>query len=556
MKDRIKIIPLGGQDETAKNLIVIEINDDIFVVDAGAKYPDRNMHGIDYIIPRCDYLYENKDRVKAYIILKGHDTVFGGLPYIYSKIPAPIYCTDITRIYIEYFLKINKLNIEFDYRIKETSDDFLIAGRRIRFFPTCTNMAHSVGVAISTTEGNITILDDFVIDNNSDKGYLTSSKMLSSVTEEDTLLLMLDSTMSGRAGFSNPNYKLAPLLQRAFKDAPGRIFITLNNLDLYNTEMIFKLGYKTGRKIFPFDEAAKYKYLKITEVYNPGLPKSAFMSLDDINRIPPQNVLVVLPTHGMNIYNKISRLALGQNEDKRLKIYPTDTFIIGIQKTNTNETILTNTIDELYHTDCKIVYFDKKQFIRMHPSQEDLKTMIALFSPKNYMPINGLYSSLLDNAKLAVDMGIGLNHLNVFVLDNGNVLNYTPNGFKIDKEKVNAGDVLVDGKRMGSGDSTVISERNVLGEDGVIILAATVSKTSQKIILGPDIQTRGLVFVKESEALLKEINRVFIATIEDNIKKHFSIDVIEQNVADIVFKTIRRHTLKSPLVIPHIEIVD
>ncbi|HBF68285.1 MAG TPA: hypothetical protein DDW20_03075 [Firmicutes bacterium] len=556
MQDKIKIIPLGGQDETAKNMIVIEINDDIFVIDAGAKYPDKTMHGIDYLIPRFDYLYENKDKVRAYIILRGHDTTFGALPFIYSSVPAPIYCTDITRIFIEYFLLKNKLKVNFDYKIKDTSADFEIAGRRIRFFPTCTNMAHSIGVAISTSEGNVVVMDDFVIDNNSDKGYLTSSKMLSSVTEEDTLLLMLDSSFSDRPGFSNPTYKIVPQLERAFKDAQGRIFIVLNDLDLYNTEMIFKLGYKLGRKIFPFDDGAKQKYLKITEVYNPGLPKNAFMSLDDINRIPPQNVLVVLPSYGQNIYHKISLLAQGQSEDKRLKIVPSDTFILGIQKSNTNETILTNTIDELYHTNCKIIYFDKKQFIRMHPSQEDLKTMLALFSPKHFLPINASYTNLLNSARLAVDMGIGLNHMNVFVMDNGMILDLKKTGSRLLPSKVESGDLLVDGKRVGQEDSSLISERNIMGEDGVVILAAGVSKSAKKIVLGPDIQTRGLIFVKESEALLKEINKVFTVTLEEGLKNNFSLNVIKDNICDIVFKTIRRHTLKSPLIIPHIEVLD
>lgn len=552
MQDKIKVIPLGGQDENAKNMIIVEINNDIFVIDAGAKYPDRTKHGIDYVIPKVDYLYENKDKIRAYIILKGHDTVYGALPYIINKIPAPVYCTDITRIYMEYFLMKNKLNVKFDYKVMPCSSEFYIANRKVRFFPTCTNIAHSVGVAISTSDGNIVCLDDFVIDNNSDKGYLTSSKMLSSVTEEETLLLMADSAFSERLGFSNPDYKIVPKLERTFKDAQGRIFIVLNNPDLYNTEMIFKLGYRTGRKIFPYDESAKEKYLKITETYDPGLPKTAFMTLDNINRIPPQNVLVVLPASGSTVFRKISALVHGQNDDKRLKIVPSDTFIIGVQKTNTNETILTKTIDELYHTDCKIVYFDKKQFIKMHPSQEDLKTMIALFSPMNYLPINGTFSQLLANAKLAVDMGIGLNHMNVFVMDNGMVLDLTSKGSKI-IGKVNAGDILVDGTRLGEDDSSVIQERNVMAEDGVVVLAATVSRESKKIILGPDVQTRGLVFVKDSEALMKEITRLFITSVEEGLKNNHTNEQLCANASDIVFKTIRRHILKTPLIIPYIE---
>lgn len=550
MEDKIRIIPLGGQDETAKNMMAVEINDDIIVLDCGSKYPDKTKHGIDYVIPRFDYLLQHKANVKAYIICKGHDTVFGGLPYIYKKVPAPIYCSDMSKLFIEYFCYKNKIKNDLDFHIVETSDDFKVAGHRIRTFPTCTNVCRSFGVAISTSRGNIVYVDDFVIDNNSDQGYLTSSKMLSQVTEEDTLLLMSDSAFADRQGFSNPNYKISRLLERTFKDAPGRVFVVLNDLDIYNIEQTMKLGIKYGRRIIPFDETSRQKFISITNVYKLTLPKDTFASLDEVGRLRPQSVLVIIPGFGSTICNNIALLANGQNEDKRIKVNPTDTFVFGIQKTNTNETLLTNAIDELYKTNCNIVYFDKKELIKMHPSEEDLKTMIALFSPKNYLPINGSFRQLLANARLAVDMGIGLNHMNVFVLDNGMILNLVNGQGKINGEKVIAGDLLVDGKNVGSDKSSLTSERDIMGEDGVVILGICVSHRKKCIIAGPDVQTRGLVYVKDADTLLKELSQNFVNIVLDALEENRSFEEIKPLINDSTFKLVRRNILKTPLIVP------
>lgn len=557
MEDKVRIISLGGQDEIDKNLIVVEVNDEIYVCDCGIKYPDKTKLGIDFIIPRFDYLVENKKRIKGYFISKGHDVVLGGLPYIIKRAPAPVFCTDITKLFLCSFCEHNHIKVEFDFRIVKPSEEVMIGQRKIRFFQTCCNMSKSFGVAISTSKGNIVLINDFVIDNNGDVGFMSTSQVMASVAEEDNLLLMLGSYYAERSGYTNPKYKLVNLIEQSYKEASGRVFVAVENPDFYNIEQIIKLAIRTGRKVIAFDDSTKDLFQSVMAIYKINFPRDFYARLDDINRLPPQEVMVILSGFGSRVFHKIALFATGEYDDKRLKLNASDTFIIGLPNNSNNEVIFSDTINELYKTDCHIVYFKKDMFLKMHPSQEDLKTMISLFRPKYYMPISGTYRQLLANARMAVDMGFGLNHTNVFIVDNGMVVEFNEKGGHITQEKIITGDLLVDGRGVGEIDNKLVQERATLAQDGVIILGVTVSLKQKKIIAGPDIQTRGLVLVKESETLMKEINRIFISIVQSELAKNKpSILAIEEASKDTIFKQIRRMTLKSPMIVPIIEKID
>lgn len=557
MLDKVRIIPLGGNDERGKSLIVVEINDDIFVVECGMKYPDKTLHGIDYIIPRFDYLIENKDKVRGYFISRGHDVVLGGLAYIYKRVPAPIFCSDVTKVFIESFAKHNHISISYDFHILKPNDEVIIKDRLIRFFQTATNMANSSGVAISTDGGNVIVLTDFVIDNNSDEGYRSNTQMLATIAKEKTLAALFDSYYAEHSGYTNPKYKIVPLVERAFKEAPGRIFIALENQDAYNINKIIQYAIRCKRKIIAFDESSIETFKKVTESHTLALPKDCVASLDDVNRIRPQNVLVIMTGFASRLFHKIQLFASGKNEDKRLRLNTDDTFIMGVPNNISTETIFTDTIDELYHNDCHIVYFKKWEFVKMHPSEEDIKTKLATFRPSYYIPINGTFKELLANARTALDMNVGLNHTNVFILDNGMVLEIDANGAHISREKVLTGDLLVDGKDIGEQDNAIVQERNTLSDEGVVILGAVVSKSKRKIVAGVDIQTRGLVYVKESESLFKEMNKLFTMTLENELAEpDYDIRSLETNVKDAMFRLIRRVTMKSPMIIPIIQEIE
>lgn len=557
MSDQIKIIHLGGQDEVGKNLTVVEINDDIFVLDCGLKLPDKTKQGIDYIIPRFDYLLENKDKIRAYIITKGLDIGLGGLPYIIKRAPAPVICTSVTRVYLEGFCEKNHAKVNFDFDLVEPNDVRMIAKRKISFFQTATNMANSFGVSINTDKGNIVLINNFIVDNNCDHGFSANTKMLSDVSGQETLLLMLDSRYANKVGYTNPKHKLEPLVEQIFKESKGRIFVALETPDVYNIEKIIKLTIKQGRKLIPFDDATISIFHRLSSAYNTSISEKDIETRDNVERIPPQDAVILMLGFGARIYNKISLFASGNNEDKRMRLLPGDTFIVGTHNDNASEILFSEAVDELYKVEgINIHYFNHNQFLKMYASEEDIKTMLSIFRPKYYVPVSGDFKNLLANAKIAVNMNIGLNHMNVFVVDNGMQLIIDEKRAYILPNKVITGDLYVDGINIGESNVNLMNDRKTLGDDGVVVIGAIISFAEKRIVFGPDIQTRGLVVVKESEQLIKEIDRLVRLAINDEFNSpNQSLNHLQENIKDLAFKSIRRITLKTPLIIPQISLI-
>ena len=557
--DKIRIVPLGGLDEFYKTCTVIEINDDIFVVECGLKFPDVTKPGIDYVIPRYDYLLENKDRVRAYFLTFGHDPVIGGLPYIIDKIPAPVYCTDITKVFLEMFCRHNHLDTsKIDFRIVNPSDELIVSGHKIYLFSTCMNIARSFGIAFDTDQGYITYIGNTVYDNNNDVGFMLDLRQIAKISATKSTLVFLNaSDYATKKGYTNPNYRILPLCQKIINDHPGRIIIALEAPDIYNIIAVLNEAVHAGRKIICYDESTQDVVDAMLESKCLKLDKKDFLPMGEVNRTRAQEILVLMTGFGSKLFNKISLLATHLNDEQILQLNKDDAFIIGSHNEDSSEVAFTNALNDLYRNDCKIHVFSSKTFLKMHSSEEDIKTSLSIFRPKYYIPTNGNLVDLFANAKIAASMNIGLNHNNVFVLDNGMVVEFENYFAKVLPQKVIAGNVYVDGKGIGDTSTSVIEERQKISGDGVIILAATVSKSKREIVLGPDIQSRGLVFVKENDSLMKEILRVFVLNIKQELAKpNYSISYMEMSVKEQVFKTIRRSTLKSPSIIPIILEID
>lgn len=557
--DRIRIVALGGQDEFFKACTVVEINDDIFVVECGLRLPDVTKPGIDYIIPKTDYLVENKHRVRAYILTHGHDSVIGGLPYVYKNVPAPIYCSNITKTFLEMFCKHNRIDSSnLDFKIVDTSDDIEVAGHKIQLFSTCMNVAKSFGIAFNTDQGNIVFLANSVFDNNNDEGFALDLRKAAKISATNqTLVLLQDSIYADRPGYTNPNYKIIPSIQKTMKEAPGRILIAVEAPDIYNIIAVLNEANRLHRRIIIYDESTQDIVDALLKTGCLKLKDNAFLPMSEVNRTPAPEVLVLITGFGEKLYHKIALLASNMHDERILQIEDSDTFIMATHAGNDVETAATNALNELYKNDCKIQSFNAKTFLVMHASEEDLKTAISIFNPKYYIPIFGSLVKLFTNAKIALGMNIGLNHNSVYVLDNGMIVEFTNGVAKILPTKLVTGSIFVDGKGVGDIASDVLEERKRFSDDGVIILAATISKSKRDIVLGPDIQTRGLVFVKENDALLREIDRVFRLNIKQElVKPNYSISYMEMTIKEQVFKAIRRSILKSPTIVPIITEIE
>ena len=550
--DKIRIIMLGGQDEQFKTMTAVEINNDIFVIEAGFKLPDKTKPGIDFIIPRYDYLVQNKERVRGYFITHGYDSVMGALPYIYEKVPAPIYCTRPTADALKGFCFHN--NLDFSKlavnRIK-VDDDVIVANRLISFFGVTSNFAESIGLAISTDQGNIIYMSNAVAHNDCEPGFTPSKQKIAKITSEKTLVLMLDSANSDRAGYCSPNYKLLHELKTDIFESQGRLFLAIERANLFNIIDCLNTALSRGRKIIPYDSNA-------TEIINAlkdegflALQKDSIQSIEEVNRLRAQDVLVFMTGYGKKFLDRIALLATKNNDEKIVFLTKNDTFVFGAHILPETETVATETIDELFRTDCTVLRPSTKTYLRMRACEEDIKYFIATFRPKYLIPVSSTFVKLLACAKVALNMNVGLNHNNVFIVDNGDIIEFEAGFGRVLSSKVVTGDIFIDGKGIGDIGALVLEERQRFADEGVIVLGVTISKSKREIVAGPDVQARGLVFLKDNEALIKEITRLFVSTVQNElVKENYSIVYMETAIKDIVFKAVRRSLNKTPTIIP------
>ncbi len=557
MRDKIRIFALGGLDERGKNIVVVEINQDIFIIDAGIKHPDRSLPGVDLIIPDYRYLEENKDRVKAYLVSHGHNEQMGAIPFMYKNIKAPIYCSKATAAMIsDYGINYLKKPVAFNFKIVNPSDDVEIAGHKIHFFQTCHSMICSSGIAIDTTEGAIIYSGDFIVEYNSDIGHNHDLNKLAKIAENNVLLLMTESSGATSLGYASPNHKLTPYLNRVLFESKGRTYIALFDKNIYGLEEILKFATFNNKRVIFYNEFAKKLYEKLQPcgIFVPG--KNVITSDDELLRIKDTDTIIVMMEEGEHLYELMSGLARGEIEDKRFIISPNDSFLAACPPQGGLEIIATDAIDDLFRTGAHITNLNKKTYISMTAREDDLKSMISLLKPKYYLPVSGEYRHLLANAMIAVHSFTTYNHRNVFILDNGVPVDIIDGEAKITNTIIKNGDLMVDGIGVGDVKQEVIDDRQKLSEDGVIIAALAISKENNQIIAGPDIQMRGFVFLKESEAILREITRLFVDTINNSLSHNKSIEEAKNIFVDKATKFIKKETARFPLIVPIVEVIE
>lgn len=563
MNDKIKVLALGGLDEEGKDLYVIEVNDNIFVIGGGFKYPTKATPGIDFIISDYDYLKDNKEKVKGYIIPKGKKNIFGAIPYMIKDVPAPIYCTELTALYLKRFTKARQISYEYDFRKIELPCKLNIGNVIFDFFSTCSSTPSTFGFSIRTPLGNIVYSGDFIVEYGNDDFFKLDLNSLGKIAEYPTLLLLSESINATKIGYCSPSHKLIPFLSQVFKKETGRIFIALHSNNLYHINETIKACVEFNKKIIFYDDTTKeiFNLRKYWTNYNFNLKN--IVPIEDILRYKDDDLVIILSDEGERIYEKISLLANHENEEKQVRIGPNDTFIMACPPSDNNEVIATSTIDEVYKSGCHVRYLTGKNLVKMHAYEEDLKMLLSLLKPKYYFPIEGYYVNLLANAKLAFEMHIGLTHNNIFLLDNGQPLEITENGAFVDfynKENIKVGDIMIDGSGVGDVVNEIINDRTRLSEDGVAVFGVAVSRASREIVAGPDVQMRGFLFLKDKEAdiMLKEMTKMFLDAVNKWLKetKTFDNKKLEDQITVTISKYLLRNSNRNPVVKPNVMIID
>ncbi len=565
MSDLVKVFALGGLDEAGRDCYVVEINDDIFVLDCGTSLPDKTIPGVDYIIPNPSYLIKNRARIKGYFISHGHDESMAGLKYFYNSAPAPVYCSDMTYKILMGQSFMRNIFTKPNVVIVKPTETIKVAGREVRFFQTVHNTPESSGIAIYTDQGYVVYTSDFIIDFTAhNKGYYFDLPALEDLAKNPILLLMSESKTANRSGYCSPKHRAAKLIEKYFRDNDQRIFITCFVQNTYRIEEILTLCKKYNKKIYVHGEVnPKIKeYLVSVSQSIPDLIKGVnFINKEDILRVREKDLVVLLVGLDEDLYEEIDALASGQSIDKRLSLLPTDIFINAGLPRPTLEVMCTRAMDKVYRTGCEVLWLKKNTLTSMHAREDDLKFFLSVLKPKHYLPVRGSFVNMMANAKIALSMDIGLNHMNVFILDNGMQLVFDgktrPQLIPQEASGIMVDPILIDGTGISHLGSKVISDRLMLSQDGVVVIAAAINPKEKEIVAGPDCQMRGFVYVKEAEPLLKSLTNIFVDEIKTAFEAGaFDAEKVKENISERAKRFVKRENGREPYIMPIIDIIE
>lgn len=545
--NQIRIYALGGLDEDGKNLTVVEINQDIFILDVGLKYPEGQRHlGVEIIIPDFKTLIEKKNQIKAIFITHGHDDAMGALPYLLKNVNAPIYTTAFTASLIENLLKEHEIK-DYNLKIVKRFDQFSINNVNIRTFGITHSIADAMGVAIESPEGYIVYAAEYIIDfDNRHEAFSCDLTAFAEIGKKGVFALLTESISSDRSGFTAPSHKISEYLENTLENTTGRIILTMYEQNLYRLIEVLELARRFKRKVVFYNthqrnllqQAEKLGYYKMPLELE--LPLSRFKN--DI-----EDVLVIVSGSGIATFQTLLKIAL--KEDDRLSLRPTDTVFIASPVVPGTEKEAASMENELYKEDVEVITLDKKKVFSMHAAIEDIKMMLYLMKPRYFVPIHGEYRHLIANANIALDMGFYADK--IVVLDNGEIATFE-NGKRTNAiNRIELETVLIDGNEKLDFSGLILRDREMLSTDGVIVVGVSIDFKSKEVLGGPDVQSRGVIYLKDADHIVKEIANILENTVKELVESRKYDNTSARNEArDRMSKYIFKETGKRPMILP------
>ena len=548
-KARLQIIPLGGLGEIGKNMTVFRYGDEIIVIDAGMAFPKEDMLGIDIVIPDFSYLIENKDKIKAILITHGHEDHIGSLSYLLRDITAPVYATRLTCGLIEGKLKEAHIT-NYDLHVVKSGDEFKAGSFKFGFFHVCHSIPDSCGIYLRTPIGTIVHSGDFKFDHSPVDGELTDMYKLAELGHRGVLVLCADSTNAQVPGYTQSEAVVAKSLMEAYSDAKGRIILATFASNVSRIQMAVDAAVAFKRKVCVFGRSMVNVVNIALEMGYLTAPEGTFIEPEEMNRYRDDRLCILTTGSQGEPMAGLSRMADGSH--RQVQIHAGDTVIISASPIPGNETSVGRTIDNLMRLGAHLVTSSTtKVHVSGHGSQEDLKTMLSLVRPKFFIPVHGEYRMLCQHAELAESLGV--NKQNILVGENGDIFEFTNKSAKING-KVQAGPVFVDGLGVGDVGNIVIRDRQQLAQDGVVIVVIALEKGSNQVLAGPDIVSRGFVYVRDSEALLTEA-RERIESVLDRCEAGNVTEwnAIKTQIRDTLGKYFYDKTKRRPMILPIIQ---
>ncbi len=539
---KIKIFSLGGLNENGKNMYVIEVNDDIFVMDAGLKYADERMLGIDYMIPDIKYLKDNQKRIKGLFLTHGHFENNGALPDILKDLSGiNIYGSKFTIDILKS--EFSNSRLENNNLIELLPYKSLNIGN-VKIFPV--TLSHSIpdnfGYAIYTDDGVIFYASDFVFDAMMRGHYQTDIGKLAYIGKQGVLCLMTESIYANRVGHTAPNHRISNLIRETLNKAEGRIIFNVLNSHLYRIQELFNEVSKTDRKIVIMGK-------KLQNIVNYSIDnKFLFINkefIGDLSNINDPDVIILNSNERGSSYSTINKIVNGY--DKFIKLKKNDTIFIATPIYEGREKSFYKLLDDISKLDIDVVSLGKEN-LSHHASSEDLMMMIDLMKPKYYFPIKGEYRYQVANADLAFKVGI--NRDNIILKENGFVASFVDGKLVDDFERIPCGEISIDGDNSDDIGEVVLKDREMLSLNGIIVISATLNKKSKQILAGPEILTRGFVYVKDSSELLDTIRKMCLEIIKDNIHDNYvDYTKIKSSIRDSLGKYLSGQMGNKPMII-------
>ena len=540
---KIKIFGLGGLSETGKNTYVVEVDNSIFILDCGLKFATENLYGIDYIIPDFDYLVKNKKKIRGLFLTHGHYENMGATNDLIRLIPnLKVYCTKFTK----YVLESDGVNPN---NLIEIEPHKKLNFRDVSIFPI--SVSHStpdaVMYVINTKDGAICYTGDFIIDPLMRGAYDMDLGKIAYVGKKGVLALLQESSFSEKVGHTSPNHRLVGVFKEAIRHTKDRLMFLVLPTHLYTIQEIFEAARNTHRKIVVMGKqlqnliemSLQENYLTIQE----GL-------LGDLSNINDKDAIILMADSKQNPYACISKVLNGY--DKFIHLKPTDTVVFAEPRYDENEKLLVKIENDLAMHGCEIVSIPKGKTILHHASKEDLMLMIKLLNPKYYMPVKGEYRYMVNNANLASDLGIPAE--NILLKQNGDIVEINNGVLQDNFKTMKINDVLIDGKSNDDVGDLVIKDRQMLSENGIVLISATISKKTREVLVGPEVTTRGFIYIKDSKEMINEIKNISLDVITRNITdRYVDYTAIKTEIREELGKYLYSETECKPMIIAVIQ---
>ena len=546
-KENLKIIPLGGIEEIGKNITVFEYENDIVIVDCGVSFPEDDMLGIDLVIPDFTYLVKNKEKIRGLVVTHGHEDHIGSIPYLIRQLNIPIYATKLTAGLIENKLEEHHLKESTKMKVVKQGQTIVLGKMRVEFIRSSHSIPDAVALAIHTPVGTIVHTGDFKIDYTPIDDEIIDLGRLAELGNKGVLALLSDSTNAERKGYTMSESTVGEVFDKLFFNCKKRIVVATFASNVHRVQQIVNAAVANKRKIAVcgrsminmIETAIKLKYIKA--------PKNLFIDIDMVKNYTDEQLVIITTGSQGEAMSALTRMANG--EHKKVNITANDLVIISATPIPGNEKYVAKVIDDLMKIGAEVVYSALADVhVSGHACQEEQKLMLSLVRPKFFIPVHGEYRQLIAHSETA--KSLGFDDKNIFLLTNGRILELNQDEAKL-TGTVPFGKVMVDGLGVGDVGNIVLRDRQHLSQDGLIIVVLTMDSATGEVIAGPDIISRGFVYVRESENLMEDVKAVIAVQVQKCVDEHITDWAsIKSNIKDNLREYIYRTTKRNPMILP------